>query len=475
VSLKFDALRRYAWVVLACAIIGAGAGYVIAKRSQKQYSATSVLLFDANASLRQLLGLASTSSSQDPTTVAATNVQLASLPALANLTSSALGPAAQQHPFSVSVSEAGSSNLVNVTATSPSPAFAAQVANTYANQFVKYVTTQQTSVVQQGITSLRRAMRTVHSSAQLGALQTQLSQLQALSAVQPVNVSVAQTATPPLSPSSPHPTRDAVLGLLIGALVGLAAVWALSRFDPRLHSLSAIDSDHRLTKLRWPRKLRRLSARPDRAAVGGDAEEVFKTVVRGTELRERAVESTLLLVTSSDEAVDAEARSAVAWDLAAAAAGVGPASSAALVDLSDGRSDFGRWVNGGAQHGWQDVVDHRVSIDGALHAVRVATDRSSSNGRSVDLLPPQKRADPGFDGTRIEALIDELTRSHRYVILVAPSPEEATVAGYAAEHADAIVAVAALHRTKRDSAQGLVDSLYLRKRTSMFLVGCAVA
>jgi uncharacterized protein involved in exopolysaccharide biosynthesis len=214
-------------IVVVCAVIGAGAAYWHASRSPNQYQATAVLAFGANQSLRQLLGFNDASvNSADAATVAATNVQLASLPIISQMAASRL----PQHSFggaspNVSVAEAGASSLVNVTATEPTPAKAADGANAYAAAFISYVSGQQSAALANAIAGLKRTTRTPR---------TDLAQLEALRAAGTLNVSVAQRASPPDSPSSPKPTRDTLLGLLLGLVIGLAAAAVVHQSFGRL-------------------------------------------------------------------------------------------------------------------------------------------------------------------------------------------------------------------------------------------------
>jgi capsular polysaccharide biosynthesis protein len=218
-------------IVAVCSAVGAAAAYWHASRSPKQYQSTAVLLFGANQPLRALLGANdATVNSQDAASLAATNVQLASLPVIGQIAAKRLphkmfGGA----PPSVSVAEAGASTLVNVTATEPTPAQAALAANAYADAFISYLGDRQSTALADAIAGLQRGVRAQGQKGTNGSNQSQstLAQLETLHAAGTLNVSVAQRAIPPTAASSPKPLRDTLLGLLIGLIIGVAAALLL--------------------------------------------------------------------------------------------------------------------------------------------------------------------------------------------------------------------------------------------------------
>jgi uncharacterized protein involved in exopolysaccharide biosynthesis len=139
-------VRRRAWIVALCTVIGAVAAFGVAKRSPKRYTATAGLLFQTSQFSQQLFGYAASAQSIDPTIQEATNVALVSEPVIAIDTAKRLGYHDSALPASISVSPAGASSVVEVSATAASPRMAAKVANAYANEFIDYQT--QSSVAQ---------------------------------------------------------------------------------------------------------------------------------------------------------------------------------------------------------------------------------------------------------------------------------------------------------------------------------------
>ena len=63
------------------------------------------------------------------------------------------------------------------------------------------------------------------------------------------NVQVAQEALPPTSPSSPKTSRNTVLGLFLGLIIGLGLVFVLERLDRRIRKPEDLEAIYRLPML----------------------------------------------------------------------------------------------------------------------------------------------------------------------------------------------------------------------------------
>src|SRR3954469_26047923 len=131
-------LRRGIGVVLICALLVPAAALVFSLSQQKQYSASASLLFRDPQLDQKFSGSPIFAPSSDPTREAATNVKLASLEVIAARTSKALGGKVAPGDISgkIAVAPAGQSDVVTITATDHDPAFAAKLANTFAQQFI---------------------------------------------------------------------------------------------------------------------------------------------------------------------------------------------------------------------------------------------------------------------------------------------------------------------------------------------------
>src|ERR1700682_5032857 len=130
-------LRRRAGWILLCFVLVAAAAYGFSKHQTKRYTATASLVFNNNQQAQQVAGLpvAGSSSQQAQQN---TNLKLVQLGDMGAKTASLLGQGLTKEKVSgdLSVSAQGESNIVNVSATTISPALAADIANTYTQQFV---------------------------------------------------------------------------------------------------------------------------------------------------------------------------------------------------------------------------------------------------------------------------------------------------------------------------------------------------
>ena len=120
-------VRRRKWWVIGLTLLGLAASLAISFTQQKQYSASAQVLVQASSQTGAL------GASMQPVT--ATEVQT-----MLQLVTSAPVTAAVQRKLggapSVSAAEVAQTNVIAITAVSPSPAQAARIANVYAAAFV---------------------------------------------------------------------------------------------------------------------------------------------------------------------------------------------------------------------------------------------------------------------------------------------------------------------------------------------------
>jgi capsular polysaccharide biosynthesis protein len=258
-----DFLKRRIWIFALCGLLGAVGGYLNEQRKGTQYTDSAVILFGANESLSQFLGLTDVTSDQEAATTTATDVQLLSLPVIAAAANRSLHRSGSGIP--VSVAEEGASNLVDVTATSPSPGQAARFANAYARAFISYTQSQQTSTLRAAISGLRKEIQNEKvggvAISQIATAQATLAQLQSIAAASPVNVSLADVASPGGATTSSKDVTDGLIGLVIGLVIGLGIALAAKQLDPRLRSLSDLPSGEPVTLIAIQDSLPTLAAR----------------------------------------------------------------------------------------------------------------------------------------------------------------------------------------------------------------------
>jgi succinoglycan biosynthesis transport protein ExoP len=241
-------LRRRRWWVVTLTLLGLGAGLALSLTQAKQYSATAQLLVQSPG------GSSALNSSQTPVTSTdvQTELQLVTSAQVEKQVRSKLGSAPP-----VSAAQVGQTNVIGVTAVSTSPARAALVANTYAKVFVDLRTAatinslsaaenQLTSQINDLSKEIGRLPSTAASqlsalSNQAAVLKGQLAQLEVAGTAASTSLEFVTPAQPPASPSSPKPVEDALLGLVIGLLLGLGAAFLRDNLDDSLNSADAAE------------------------------------------------------------------------------------------------------------------------------------------------------------------------------------------------------------------------------------------
>jgi succinoglycan biosynthesis transport protein ExoP len=239
-------LRQRKWWVGSIAVLGLAASLAFSLTAHKQYSATAQLLVQPSFS---------TSGVQQPVTQTdvETELQLVTSAPVQQIVRNRL-----KSTPAVSASEVGQTNVMAITATSGTPSQASLIANVYATAFVQYqqavashsLTTaeaqlsSQISSVELQISSLRGNTTAPEAGALLNqeaVLKEQLAQMQVSGSVDTGDVVLVTPAQTPVSPSSPKPTEDALLGLIAGLALGLGVAFLRDSFDDRLTSKEAAE------------------------------------------------------------------------------------------------------------------------------------------------------------------------------------------------------------------------------------------
>jgi capsular exopolysaccharide synthesis family protein len=240
-------LRRRKWWVGSIAVLALAASLALSLTAHKQYSATAQLLVQASFDTS---GVAQTVTQTD----VQTELQLVTSAPVQQIVRGRL-----KSTPGVSAAEVGQTNVIAITATSGTVSQAPLIANVYATAFVQYqqavashsLTTaeaqlrSQISSLEQQITSLGHNTTTTPEASALlnqeAVLKEQLAQMQVSGATDTGDVELVTPALAPVSPSSPKPTQDALLGLVAGLALGLGAAFLRDSFDDRLTSKEATE------------------------------------------------------------------------------------------------------------------------------------------------------------------------------------------------------------------------------------------
>jgi succinoglycan biosynthesis transport protein ExoP len=245
-------VRKWTLPVLALALIGALAAYVVSKSMTKQYQATGTVL--VLAGLQQANSISSVGLTPDEVT--ATAAQLLQEPPLLQAVINDLHLQVTTDALAkvLTVTAEPSTQLVDVTVTDSSPQHAAQIANSLMSSFVSEIQASNQQRINQADASLEAQISQVektlsqeeaqHASATtISANQTLLSDLtstlgsiEASQAQTQETVSIASPATPPLLPSSPRTSLNTALGGGSGLLIGLGLAALVEFLDQGLRN-----------------------------------------------------------------------------------------------------------------------------------------------------------------------------------------------------------------------------------------------
>jgi capsular exopolysaccharide synthesis family protein len=157
---------------------------------------------------------------------------------------------------SVATTPVGTTNIIAITAHDTNPARARQVANAYADSYIKVRRTQLVNDLLAVVTEIqakidelgnRVALTDPNSPTratllnQQAVLQGKLNDLQVSSQLEDGGVRLADPAVTPRQPVSPSHSRDAALAGIFGLLLGLAAAAMLEYFDESIRTPADLD------------------------------------------------------------------------------------------------------------------------------------------------------------------------------------------------------------------------------------------
>jgi succinoglycan biosynthesis transport protein ExoP len=450
-------LRRRVKSIALLAVVAMAAALTFSLAQTREYTSTSQILFRQQNVDQALLGTAALPPSSDPTRQASTNQALLSLPTIAEQAGAALTPALSRVEVQskISISAASQSEVFDVSATDRVPSRAANIANAYAAQVVQFQRGADRAEInaaraqlQAQLTSLRAAAR---KSVQAKTLRAREQQLAVISSLQTGEAEVVQPALVPTSPSSPSIARNAILGLLVGLILGVALALMREGFDRRIKDVESLEE---------------IFGAPVLAAVTDltDAEpatESFRTL--RAQLRYFSIDKNIrtVLVTS---AVAGEGKTTVASNLARAA-GALPGSRTLLIEADLRKGDLAGVLGVEQSPGLVQVLSGEVHLQSAIQCPKrfgkIAGEAGGQLGFDVLVAgasPPN--AAEILDSQAMVALLAGASADYDLIIIDTAPLLLVADAMPLLRSVSGVLAVASLGSTKRDALQ------FLRKQLS---------
>jgi polysaccharide biosynthesis transport protein len=459
--------RRSPWIGLCIALLAGGA-LVLSEGQPKRYTAFAALVFNNNQLGQQAAGLQPVSVNNQQAQQN-TNVKLVQLGDMADKTAERLGPPLTREAVkkSLAVSAQGESNIVDVAATAGSPKLAADIANTYTEQFVAEQQNSNHQYYASALALVNKQLAALSPRQRLSAagiaLQNRAQSLGVLAELRSGNVQVAQSATIPTGPSSPKTRRNTILGTLLGLLLGLGIALLIERLDRRVREPSDLETIYDLPLLGILPESPALARSPKRngqaAALSNGEAEAFQLI--RAHLRYFNIDRPLrtLLIAS---AAPGDGKTTVACHLATAAARTG--SSVLLVEADLRRPTIARQLALRLKPGLSDVLIGAAELRAATQAVDLESP-SFRGSRDVKLdvlvagaiMPPNPAA--LIESHAMEALLEEAKSRYDLVVIDTPPMTAVSDAFPLLGKVDGVVIVGWLGRNRRDVAQRLHETL----------------
>jgi capsular exopolysaccharide synthesis family protein len=461
-------LRRRWWIIAMFTVIVGGVSFGLSARQRKQYTATVPVVFQDDQQVQQeASGLQAQQSQlgQYPA-VMATNVQLlTSQSGVPRATARIVGHGltAARVANSIHVSQEGTTDVAEVSATSGSPSLAAATANTYAAQFIARQTRQQRASARQGLALVQHQIAAMSPQQRAGvdgqALIDRAESLRILAKLQNGGAQIVHRATVPSSPSSPKIKRNTALGIIFGLLLGLGAALLLERLDRRIKDIKELEVAYRLPLLAAVPRRKSFAKPPQLDSVDGrnDA-EVFKLLRAYLRYFNVDRELRVLLVASASPG---DGKSTIARNLAEAAQETGTKTLLLEADLR--RPGLARHYGLPSSPGLAELLTGHLTVQEAIRSVPVAARLNGARSEiSMGVLVAGQTPPNPAELIASTAMSEHLRwAAAHYELVVIDTPPVSIVSDAMPllQEVDGVIVVSHLGRNTRDAAASLRDRL----------------
>ena len=467
-------VRRHKWVIIITTIIVPLTAFLMSAQQPKVYSASADVLLSRQDIGSALTGIPGASSYSDPERYARTQAALARVPEVARR-AIARANVREMFPYelleSSSVTPRENADLLRFSVRDGDPEAAAKLATAYGEAFTAYKLESETTnftqarkeidarlaeLRKQGATNTDAYRNLTENSQNLRTIE--LLQARA-SLVRPANAA---------GQIEPNPRRTAMLGAILGLVIGLGIAFLWNALDRRVHSSDEVERLLGLPLLaRLPRP-RRVPRGDERIAMLDSPTDVDAEAVRrlrtNLELMNVHPQARTIMITSS---APAEGKSTTIANLAVALARSG--RNVALVDLDLRQPAIAGLFGFRSSPGITDVTLERVALEDALVGVRLPVPLGSTVGPPTvgtfgrlrvlptGPLPPN----PGeFVGTQaIQRILEQLRQTNDYVLIDAPPMLAVGDAMAISTRVDAVLTVVRLGIANRPMLRDLSRSL----------------
>jgi tyrosine-protein kinase len=438
-------LRRRGWLVLAAVVLVPTLAVLLSLRGQSLYqSKAQVLLSHQNLASSLTMNVQDPSAFVQADRLAQTQANVARVPEIARSMLERLGIhelTPKRFLADSSVSAGQNSDILTFKVTNHDPLLARRMVEGYAREYTRYRRRLDTAALAAALAGVTRRLGQLERSHQAGtalygSLVDRQEQLATMEALQTSNAFVVEHASVPVK-VAPTPTRNGILGLLLGIVLGVGLAFLWDALDTRIRNTEEIAERLGVPLLaRLPEPPRRVSSKDWLSTLAeprSASAEAFRMLRTNLEfvLLDRNIKT--IMVTSS---VEREGKSTTVANLAVALAHA--RKRVAVVDLDLRRPYIHRFFDLEGP-GLTDVALGRVHLNEALAPVAVKTfdaprnaianGHANGNGHAelhgrLDVLPSGViPPDPGeFVGRRSVAEIVRQLAAEADIVLVDAPP-----------------------------------------------------
>ncbi len=454
IDAAWDVVRRRWRVIAATTLLTTALVIGLSLQQTKQYTASSSLLIGTASESVLSTGYV------DRNRLAATQERLLSLDVVAQETAQRLGGRMSPEAIvqTVEIISDPSADVVEVSATTPNPQLSARVATEYARAFKDFRSASAREQIEDAIALSERGFAALTPAEREGpqgaALRDRINQLETAAVSQTGGVEVVEQATPPVTPSSPNVRRNALLGLILGAMLGFGIAALRDRSDRAIRSVEDLERQSG-----WPVLARVPVSRPIQRGSGLGSRsreaESFRLLRASLRYFEFGSDPPSLLITS---ARSGEGKSTTSRRLADAMASMGDRVVLVEADMHR-RGDHGGRLTDVASglSGYligSDLDDVLVEVPVGVGDVE----------RTLTLLPsgplPPNPSEL-LESARMDQLMDELREQFDVVIVDSPPLPVLSDAMTLLEHVSGVIVVAAVGVTTREDIDDVRRSMAL--------------
>lgn len=443
-------LRRRKWIVIGLPVMAALVAFAVSTRQASLYKANAQVWFNLSNAATAITGTANPAGF-DPTRFLATQARIARSPDLADRVANAAevpGTSAGGFRGQSSADPEPDADILELSVSSPNAGDAVGLTNVYADQFTRYKAELDRATINETLRPIQAKIDKLKAqgatdTARYDALVTKQLDLETEGELLANNARVLQKADSAVK-ILPRPRRNAILGGLLGVVLGLGLAFFAEALDKRVRSEQEVEEALGLPLLgRLPRPGRRLRKANELVMLADPRSthaETFRKLRTSLEFVNFDRGARTIMMTSAGPR---EGKSTTVANLAVALGRAG--RRVALVDLDLRRPFLHSFFHVRGDHGITDVVVKRVELDTAIRPFalpaaalgRAQADNgrpialrepSGSNGRAdaegvIHLLPCgtiPPAADEFLESERVGGVLEDLSKQFDVVLVDAP-------------------------------------------------------